>query len=225
MNCRFSVLIIFVMLASGDALAETTTNPLTTSAANAAPTSMDQTATNTWSFAASLSTYLVPDDDDYVQPTFSADHDWLHVEARYNYEAIDTSSAWLGYNFGGGEKFTWEFTPMLGGVFGVTKGIAPGYKASFGWRRLELYSEGEYLFDSEDSSGSFFYNWSELTFAPTDWIRLGMVTQRTRIYHEDRDITRGPLLGLSYKQVDLTGYVLDPDSGHATFVIAAAVNF
>ena len=55
---------------------------------------------------------------------------------------------------------------MLGGVFGNTTGIAPGYKGSLSWWKLELYSEGEYVFDTGDSSESFFYNWSELTLAP-----------------------------------------------------------
>ena len=53
-----------------------------------------------------------------MQPTFTADRDWLHLEARYNYEALDTGSAWVGYNFSGGETLAWEFTPMIGGVFG-----------------------------------------------------------------------------------------------------------
>ena len=78
-----------------------------------------------------------------MQPTFTADRDWLHLEARYNYEALDTGSAWVGYNFSGGETVTWELTPMLGAVFGATDGIAPGYKGSLGWKKLELYSEGE----------------------------------------------------------------------------------
>ena len=46
---------------------------------------------------------------------------------------------------------------MLGGVFGNTTGIAPGYKGSLSWWKLELYSEGEYVFDTGDSSDSFFY--------------------------------------------------------------------
>ena len=83
-----------------------------------------------WSFSASATTYIVPDDQDYVQPTFTADRGWLHLEARYNYENLETGSVWIGYNFSGGEKLEWEFTPMLGGVFGDTTGIAPGYKVS-----------------------------------------------------------------------------------------------
>ena len=134
-----------------------------------------------WSFSASAYGYLVPDDRDYVQPTITADRSWLHLEARYNYEALDTGSAWVGYNFGGGEKLAWEFTPMLGGVFGDTTGIAPGYKGSLSWWKLELYSEGEYVFDTRDSSESFFYNWSELSVSPR-WTgsSVGLVTQRTR---------------------------------------------
>ena len=43
---------------------------------------------------------------------------------------------------------------------GSAKGVAPGYKGSLGWRKLELYSEGEYVFDTGDRSASFFYSWS-----------------------------------------------------------------
>src|SRR3954470_23865086 len=107
-----------------------------------------QTTTEPWSISASAYTYIVSDSSNYVQPTFTADRGWLHLEARYNYEALDTGSAWVGYNFGGGEKLVWEFTPLVGGVFGDTIGVAPGYKGSLGWRKVELYSEGELVFDS-----------------------------------------------------------------------------
>jgi len=178
-----------------------------------------------WSFSAYAYTYLVPDSRDYVQPTISADRNWLHLEARYNYENLDTGSAWVGYNFSGGEKLAWEITPMLGGVFGDTAGIAPGYKGSLSWWKLELYSEGEYVFDTRDASGNFFYNWSELTLAPVEWFRFGMVTQRTRAYQTDRDIQRGLLVGLTYKKVDFTTYVFNPDESRPIVVIAVGVNF
>ena len=178
-----------------------------------------------WEFSASAYTYFVPDDGNYAQPTFTADRDWLHLEARYNYEALDTTSAWVGYNLSGGETVTWELTPMFGAVFGATDGIAPGYKASLGWRKLELYSEGEYVVDTGDSSESFFYNWSELTLAPVESFRFGLVTQRTRAYQTDRDIQRGLLAGFSFRRLDLTGYVFNPDDEKPTFVLAVAVTF
>jgi hypothetical protein len=177
-----------------------------------------------WEFSATAFTYVVPDDDDYIQPTFTVDRDWLHLEARYNYEAEDTASLWAGYNLSGGEELTWELTPMAGYVFGDREGVAPGYKGSLGWRRLELYSEGEYLYDTEDSDGSYFYNWCELTFAPADWCRFGIVSQHTQAYNTERDIQRGFLAGVSLDRFDLTAYVFNPDKD-AAWVFSVGFNF
>src|SRR5262245_65686826 len=132
-----------LLLWAGHASGQTPANPPPTP--NAAP------PTDTWSFSVSAYTYLLPDEGNYVQPTMTADRGWLHLEARYNYEDKDTGSAWIGYNFGGGDTVAWELTPMVGGVFGATDGVAPGYKGSLGWWRLELYSEGEFMFDAAES--------------------------------------------------------------------------
>ena len=178
-----------------------------------------------WESSIAGYTYFVPDDSNFLQPTFTADRGWLHLEARYNYEALDTGSAWVGYNFSGGETVTWELTPMLGAVFGATDGIAPGYKGSLGWKKLELYSEGEYVFDAGETADSLFYNWSELTFAPVESFRFGLVTERTRAYETDRDIQRGLLAGFSYGKLSVTGYVFNPDDEEPTFVLAVVVTF
>ena len=211
---RVLAVAIAVLLAGETARAQTTTAP----AAGAA----DDTA---WSFAASAYTYILSDSPNYVQPTLSADRGRLHLEARYNYENLDTGSAWLGVNFGGGKHVEWEFTPMVGGVFGDTTGIAPGFKASISWRRLALDSENEYVVDANDHADSFFYNWSELTLAPADWWRFGLVTQRTRVYHSDREIERGLMAGVSVKRLNVTGYVFNPDDEKPRFVFAVAVTF
>jgi hypothetical protein len=178
-----------------------------------------------WSFSASAYTYIVPDSREYVQPTFTADRNCLHLEARYNYEDRETGSAWIGCNFSVGEKLALEFTPMLGGVFGNTTGIAPGYKGSLGWWKLELSSEGEYVFDTGDSSDSFFYTWSELSLSPVEWFRFGLVVQRTKLYETDFDIQRGLLVGFSYKRADFTTYVFNPDASQPLVVLGVGLNF
>src|SRR4051812_5712025 len=45
--------------------------------------------------AGSDSTYLVPNGRDYANSSFVADRDWLHIEARYNYEALKTDRSGL----------------------------------------------------------------------------------------------------------------------------------
>ena len=181
-------------------------------------------AASDWSFSASAATYVLPEST-YVQPSFNADRDWLHLEARYNYESLRTGSLWFGYNFDGGEKLQWEFTPIVGGVFGDTKGIAPGFKGSLAWWKLEFYTENEYVANVDSHSDSFFYDWSELSLYPVDPFRVGLVTQRTRAYDSDRDIQRGILVGGSYKWLNLTGYAFNPDDEKPSFVFSAEITF
>ena len=45
-----------------------------------------------WSASATVITYVVPDEGNYVQPTVSLDRKWLHVEGRLNYEAMNTAA-------------------------------------------------------------------------------------------------------------------------------------
>ena len=222
---RLRVVLAAVALAASPAVGQTTAADPHPAAASAPAVSPEQERSDRWSFSAAAYTFLVPDDRDYLQPVVAADRSWLHLEARYNYEASDTGSLWAGYSFAGGTTLAWELRPMIGAVLGDTSGVAPGYEGSLSWRALELYSEGEYLFDTRDSSASFFYNWSELTLAPAEWLRIGVVTQRTRAYRTDRDLQRGLLAGLSYRGVTFTTYVFNPDESRPTVVFALAASF
>ena len=105
-------LAIWVVFSSANALAQTTANAPASQGTSTPPVTSEEPDDKAWSFSASAYTYLSPGSADYVQPTFTADRGWLHLEARYNYEALDTGSAWVGDNFSGGEKLAWEFTPM-----------------------------------------------------------------------------------------------------------------
>ncbi len=220
--------IIFILIALGitnqQVLAQSMAETVSDTATNQPLASPESVAEKPWSFSIAAYTYILPDSRDYVQPTVTADRGRLHLEARYNYEDLETGSARLGYNFAGGEKLAWEFTPMLGGVFGHSSGIAPGYRGSLSWRSLELYSEGEYVAYPGDPSANFFYNWSELTFAPLNWFRFGLVTERTRAYAADRDVQRGCLVGFSLDHVDFTAYLFNPDD-KPVIVLGVGVKF
>lgn len=131
-----------------------------------------------WEFNTDASLYFIPDDF-FILPVFRADKNKLHLEARYNYEDRETFSAWAGYNFKGGRKLEYIITPMIGGVVGRTSGLAPGVEMTFTFKGFELYSESEYMFDFE--SENYFYNWSDLTYSPLDWLWFGISGQRTRV--------------------------------------------
>lgn len=169
-----------------------------------------------WEFNADVNFYLIPDDF-FVLPVFRADKGKLHLETRYNYEDRETFSAWIGYNFMGGDKLEYTITPMLGGVVGRSNGVAPGLEITLGFKNFELYSESEYYFDVESTDNNFFYTWTDLTFSPTDWLWLGISGQRTRLYQTELDIQRGLLVGAGVKQWELTTYLYNP--GYDPFVL------
>jgi hypothetical protein len=180
-----------------------------------------------WSFYGSLSGYVVPDDSDYLSPLLTADRDWFHFEARYNYESLETASMWLGYNFACdlGEHWTLEFTPMVGGVFGDTSGVAPGWRLGLNRGKLDFTSEAEFVFDSESSADHFFYAWSELTWSFTDSFWVGLALQRTRAYQTDLDIQRGILVGFAVHDVEFTTYVFNWGWDDPLLVFSVGMNF
>jgi hypothetical protein len=180
---------------------------------------------SSWEFGLSGALYVLPDEEDFVQPTFRVDRGWLHLEARYNYEDRDSGSFFAGANFEFGDKVKLTLTPMLGGLVGETNGIIPGLEADLAVGPFEAYGEAEYVFDLDDSSSHYFYMWSELSLWPTDWLRLGVVTQRTRVYQTERDIQRGLLAGFSYGRLEGTVYFFNPGSSDHFTVVSLGVSF
>jgi hypothetical protein len=181
--------------------------------------------TAAWEFNASVYGYFPPDDHHYAQPTVTADRGALHLEARYNYEGPKAGSAWVGWNVGTGEKLRLDATLMAGGVFGDTRGVAPGYELTLTYGRFELYSEGEYIFDTDDSDNNFFYNWAQLGYSPFDWLSVGLVSQRTRAYQTSLDVQRGFFVGFTYKSLSLNVFVFNPGWETPTVVGSLAVSF
>jgi len=168
-----------------------------------------------WSLSLELYAFDPPEDDAYLAPIVRADRDVLHLEARYNYEDRDTLSLFAGRTFDWGEELTVELVPMLGVAMGDTQGLAPALEVELAWKDLSWYAESEYLHDLEDSDDSFFYTWSELTLAPADWLRFGLVAQRTRLYDQELWIDRGLLLEFSGKRLALGAYLFNPDQDDA----------
>jgi hypothetical protein len=214
-NKRKLVLLAAALLVGASVWGQTVQNPSASPAAG----------TNPWSFSLTADGYIVPHAEFYVSPTFTADHHWLHLEARYNYEDQYTGSLWVGYNFDFGHKLKLDVTPLIGGVLGNTTGIAPGYQFSLTYHKLSLSSSGEYVFDTKDKAGSFFYSWPELTYSPVDWLRVGLVAQRTKAYHTSLDTQRGFLVGVSHKHLSFTTYIFSPGWATPTVVLEAGINF
>jgi hypothetical protein len=207
-TAREFVVLVLIVCASGQALGQAT-----------------PPAAQPWGYNVVVDGYIIPDGTSYVDPVFTADHNWLHLEARYNYENLHTGSLWVGYNFSWGKKVQFSLTPMIGGIFGRSNGIAPGGEASLTYKKIQASISNEYVFDTDSKSRNFYYTWPQLTYSPVEWLHVGAVAQRTKVYHTPLDTQRGFLLGVSHKNWDFTTYVFNPGASGTIVVLEAGVSF
>ena len=104
-------------------------------------------------------------------------------------------------------------------------GIVPALELDLAWKRLEFYTEDEYVIDVIHPRDRFFYSWSETSVWITDRIRTGLVTQRTRVFHEPHDIRRGLLLGATLAKFEGAVYFFNPNSNDRFYVASIGVTF
>ena len=192
---------------------------------SSAPAGAPAATKHPWAFNFTVDGYIIPNGQSYVDPVFSANRGWLHLEARYNYENLRTGSLWAGYNFAVGKRLVLDVTPMIGGVFGRTTGIAPGCEASLSYKKIQLSVSNEYIFDTTRKSGNFYYSWPELIYSPTNWFRVGVVAEHTKAFHTSLDVQRGFLVGVSHRKWEFTTYVFNAGSTDPTMVLEVGVNF
>jgi hypothetical protein len=182
-------------------------------------------AEETWSFSFALYTFDPPDEDAYATFIGYADLESLSIQARYQYEALDTVSLYFGHRLSWEGEVSTELVPMVGLVVGEVDGIAPGFTLDMTWKRLQWYVEAQYVFDFHDSDDNYAYTWSELTFGVTDWMRLGLVAQRTRIYDQELDVDRGLLLKLARERFAADVFWFNPDQDDPYFGFSFALGF
>lgn len=178
-----------------------------------------------WEFAVTAYPTQVRGGDNTTSAIAAADRGPLHLEARYGYETKDSRSAFAGWTFSGGETVTWELTPLLGGGWGPVKAFIPGFEASLGWGKFDFYVEAEFVRDRDNSADSYNYAWSELGFKAAEWLRIGAVGQRTRLYGGDREFQRGPFVQVTWKRATIGAFWFNPGSSEQVFVGAIGVAF
>src|SRR5688572_12663473 len=169
--------------------------------------------------------YAVPEQDNFAIVDAMVDVGRLHIEGRYNYEGLRTGSIFVGVNASAGDKLTITGTAMLGAVFGEVDGVAPGFRITVTWWKLDLMTEDEIVINPGAPDSTFLYSWSELGFSPLSWLRVGIVGQRLREMNSGLDLQRGLFAGVSYGKLGATVYELNAGWTTPTWVFALAAGF
>ena len=178
-----------------------------------------------WTIGATAYAYFVPNERDFVMAVVPVDVRLVHVEARYNYEAVRSGSAFAGVNVAWGERVKVLFTPMFGGVAGDLDGLVPAMRLTVAWWKLDFAGESEIVFDFDNSGSTFFYAWSELGVSPLAWLRAGAVLQRTHVVQTPLTIQRGAFVGGTFRSASLTLFEFNLGWTTPTWVLALSVAF
>jgi len=180
-----------------------------------------------WSYGFDATFNVLPGQEDFVQPTGTADRGTLHLESRYNYEDRESISGFVGWNYETQRQDKWHLalTPMFGGVAGSIGGVIPSLELTLDYGKLELDAEDEYVIEVSQSSDSFFYHWSELTFAPSAWFAAGLAIQRSRVIHSSRDTQTGPMARVTKGPVEAGFYFFNLGTDDRYFNGSIGVTF
>jgi hypothetical protein len=178
-------------------------------------------------FTASVngSYYALRDEPDFSIVVAAVNYGPFRIEARHNYEARHATSVFAGWKFAGGDGWEWEVTPIAGVLGGAERGGIVGVEGSGAHGPFDVYVEAEYVNSHTSSADSYFYAWTEAAWRPVEWLRIGIVGQRTRVVQTDRDIQRGPFAQVSYKAATLGVYAFNPDASSRYTVVSLALAF
>ena len=173
-----------------------------------------------WSGAVTGYYYAMRDEPDFGVGIAALDYGRLHFEGRWNYEARDAGSAFVGWKFSGGDTVTYEITPIVGVLFGAARGVVPGVEARVTWRSFDAYVEAEYVDDRRQPGTRYYYSWSEVGWTPVEWLRIGVAGQRTKTVDNGRDFQLGAFAQVTVQRLAFSLYAFNPDSS-ARYVIGA----
>ena len=114
---------------------------------------------------------------------------------------------------------------MAGIVFGNTDGIATGLEMDITYKKFDLYSESEHVFDFSSKENNFFYMYSELAFRSYQGYKTGILAQRTRLYESDREIQRGVFGEYYFGRFRVGVFYFNPFADDNFLIVSFSVDF
>ena len=185
----------------------------------------DSTETN-WSATAAAYCYFISGEELHPTIIATADHKSLHLEARYNYEDVNTVSVFAGYTWEkSSSKFDLNITPMAGISAGNTNGVLPGLEIDASFSKLNFYSENEYMLDFTGKENNFFYSWTQLSTPVLKNTQVGLISESLRWYKTKFDLQKGVYIEYAKRNITLDLYYYNPLSSYDFMVAAVTYEF
>jgi len=143
----------------------------------------------------------------------------IYTEMRYNYEALNSASVYIGKNFSNKGSINYTVKPMLGIVFGKYNGESLALNLDLEHKNLFASMQTQYTISNDSGKDNFFFTWAEVGYQPVKWFFTGISTQLTRMYKERLLPEYGILIGFNIKKITIPVYAFSPLSNNRNFII------
>ena len=142
-----------------------------------------------------------------------------YAEARYNYEAIETFSLYLGRAFTGGNDLSYSFVPMLGGSMGKFKGVSTGLNIDMEYNKFFFSSQSQYSMPTSPYGQNYWYSWSEAGYQSMKWLYAGLSVQHTHDRLIGDEVQPGVMIGFVFDNFTIPVYTFDPFTNGRNFIV------
>jgi len=153
---------------------------------------------NTIQWSGAESTQIIPQAWIYIKN--------YYLEARYNYEDHRTVSLYFGKAFSFGKKAEWEIIPMIGGVYGKTIGISPGFNFQFEYKRFSTFAQCQYTIDLKNINNSFLWDWTGFNINISKHFVLGAAVQVFQPNTGEPFYNAGPMISFHHQSFSIEAY-------------------
>ena len=150
--------------------------------------------------------------------SYQTSNNW-YMEARYNYEALNSFSLYYGKTFEKTAPVSYQVSPILGFVAGSLDGGSVGMNLEMDYNKLNFNTQSQYTFSIDKRSNSYVYSWSDLTYQLTDRFAAGVSLQQTKLYQVNGTFESGILVKAAYNAWTFPLYIFRPGTGNRYFVL------
>jgi hypothetical protein len=143
-----------------------------------------------------------------------------YFEGRYNFEASNCMSAYIGKVYERKSNISYSLIPVAGLVMGSIQGGSAGLNITADYKKVSFTSQCQYTFSIEDKQQNFTYSWSELSYNITSFFGAGISLQQTGEYDTKNKFDKGAFLQFSYNHWTLPFYVFDKGENGKHYILS-----
>lgn len=143
-----------------------------------------------------------------------------YFEGRYNYEALNAASIYVGKVFEKKSNFSYFINPVIGLVAGGYKGGSLGMNIKIDFKKYSFSSQPQYTFSIADSKDNFTYSWSELGMNACKYFTGGLVLQQSKYLNASNEMDKGAFIKVKIGHLAVPLYVFEKANKEKYFVLS-----